>query len=175
MYDNFFLKNFGFNYGGYFSASLPFALGAFLYFYRKTISKWLENRTHFSLFNCTVIFVLNLALCSTISYLDVDYGWKVKIICTGMNMILSALMIMKLSQIKSNNKSLKVVDKFTGDLSYPVYVFHWAGACFASWIIYPAPEKNIITFLLGIVITVSFSLVVNVIINDKVELIRFKS
>lgn len=174
IYNNIALKELGFGYGSYLTASLPFSMGALLFFYKESMSKFFKNIPIINLPILIFIFILNLILCSTANFINLDYVWKINVVCTGLNLLLSAIMVIKLSNIKTQHKSIKAIDKLTGDLSYPVYIFHWTGACLASWLLFSNPDKGFSTFLLGITLTIIISLIVNKVINDKVELIRCK-
>ncbi|PTL99769.1 MAG: acyltransferase, partial [Bacteroidetes bacterium] len=65
----------------------------------------------------------------------------------------------------------KRTDRFLGDLSYPVYIFHWSGASLASWII-SSNDNKIWVFCLGLSLTILVSILVNKVVNDNIEKLR---
>jgi len=174
LYENIVLKIYGFGYGTFIAASLPFSLGAVLYFYTKDLSHILDKLKILTLPVCTTLFTLNLTVCVTINHMNIYGQWKYSILCAGLNLILSALMVVRLSVFRTQNPTLKYIDRVMGDLSYPVYLFHWAATCFAAWLVYEAPVKNTITFTLGLIITILISIVINKLVNEKIEVIRDK-
>jgi peptidoglycan/LPS O-acetylase OafA/YrhL len=174
LYENIVLKIYGFGYGTFIAASLPFSLGAVLYFYIKEISYFLDRLKLFTLPVCTILFAINLIICIIINLVNIDELWKYNLLCSGINLILSALMVIRLSVVRTQDPILKYIDRITGDLSYPVYLFHWAATCFAAWLVYEAPVKNTITFTLGLIITILISIVINKLVNEKIEVIRNK-
>jgi len=174
LYNNILLKQYGLDYGNFISASLPFSIGAMLFFHKNTIQNLLLKFHLFKLRTVTSLFTFNVIFCSTVVFIFPEQSWKIVILCKAVNLVLSAVMVIKLSETKSDTPLIKSIDKFTGDLSYPVYVFHWAAACFASWLLYTSPQKGPMAFTIGLVLTIVVSVIVNKFINDKIELLRRK-
>lgn len=98
------------------SSSLPFALGACLY--------WVNNRYSNVEFNfLRPIFIFLLFLLNAL--LSNSYGLVFKEISIYINYLLAVLMIYLLFNIKVNDK-FKKVDNYIGLYSYPIYISHYA-------------------------------------------------
>lgn len=173
LYKNLILTEFTFGYGSFLAASLPFSAGALVYYYKKGINTYLKtlkihNNLLISLFLCN-IFVAGFS-----GFTPPDYAWKIEYLCTGINLIISTLLTVNLSSIKSKKTTFTKMDRELGDLSYPIYVFHWGAACLASWLLYEEQVKDLSVFSLGLLITFFFSFAINILVNKRVEQIRNK-
>ena len=146
-------------YGTMLNASLPFSLGALLYYYHNIIHQFISARIKSYTPLIVALFVANLTLVSS-SALFPEVYWKVNFLGTWINLGLSILLITALLH-DGKRYFTKVVDKFWGDLSYPIYVFHFSGASIASWILYKEPILNMPVFVLSLLITIVISMFVN--------------
>lgn len=107
---------YGFSYGSLLYASLAFCLGAFIFHYQEQIYQ-LKQKVPFSDFflilGLTVAWVVSLLWITPISS---TLGFLV-------NTVIMFLLIICLMNSKS--RQLKNIDKILGDLSYPMYLFHY--------------------------------------------------
>ena len=163
-------------YGNVTSASLPFSIGAMIYWYKDEIMVVIRriSPAYFLIF--TTLFILNLVVITIAQILFPEEAWKFGTVGTYANLFLTTFLIVILLEDGRRFVSKKV-DKIMGDLSYPVYIFHWSAAAFASWLIYDDVRKGfnidgLMVFLLGCVITILVSLIVNKFVNDQIEVIR---
>ena len=155
-------------YGNVIQASLPFSIGAWIYHYQALVAKLIQiirGRTIVFLYSANIVFVV---LCQIFIP---DKAWFVSMLGTWVNLLLSALMTIVLFKFGGHYFSKKV-DRFFGDLSYPVYLFHWSSVALVSWVITDDMSKGLLVFLLGLGLTILVSMGVNKYINDYVEHIR---
>jgi peptidoglycan/LPS O-acetylase OafA/YrhL len=172
----FVFKNWVSGYGNIVSASLPFSIGAMLFYHKQNCYTVIKKISNHYIKIILVLFTLNLVIPSLSGIYLLDIHWKIAIIGTYLNLGLSSLLIIVLL---FNGKSLlnRDIDQFLGDLSYPVYIFHFSGALIASWLIFDSVESGLsingfITFLFGSLITIIVSVIVNITINKNIKRIR---
>lgn len=157
-------------------ASLPFSIGALIYFYKEEIFSLLERVKLTSPLLLTSIFSMNMLVVVMVHYLLPDWWWKIDYVGTLLNLLLSALMLVMLYKRGQEIFSPKV-DRFLGDFSYPIYLFHWTAAIFVAYLLYQSPIKGtsvsgLVVFSVALVVTLIVSYLVNVGVNDRIELIR---
>ena len=177
-YANIVKDELGLRYGNLFSASLPFSMGALIYHYRDVVRSSLLSVIFERKWPLTIFFYANVFLTAGGMMLFKEQAWKFQFVGTILNLPLSALLIIQLMDRNIQFCSPKM-DKLLGDLSYPVYIFHWTGAAFASWLLFGETQKGIttnglITFSAGLLITIVISLAVNKYINEIIEKVREK-
>jgi peptidoglycan/LPS O-acetylase OafA/YrhL len=90
---------------------------------------------------------------------------------TWSNIILSSFLTIYLFGLDKSSFSKKW-DKELGDLSYPIYIIHWSGALLASWLLSSDGVKTSFVFILGLLITLTISFVINRYVSESVEKIR---
>lgn len=149
------------------AAALPFGLGICLCHYKKTIEKLLLN-SHFkkSLLLIVLLYIANIGITiipPTHYILDTRY------LPYYMNMILSTILTLYLLQINKNKFSK--IDKYLGDLSYPIYLIHFtAGALIAyTYTI----DRGYPLFFFGLALTIAISIVELILIKNNSEKIRY--
>jgi peptidoglycan/LPS O-acetylase OafA/YrhL len=178
---NIYTGSFGTGYGNILSASLPFSIGAVIYYYQKELSLLLKKAAILP-FLVSLVFVINvIAVPAAESFLSPFYdthGWKLNLLVTWANIPLSALMTVLLFEVKSNNILVLKLDTRVGDYSYPLYIFHTAAACLASWIYlklgFESKSEYIVgVFLLALVITICVAELSEILINKKINKLRF--
>jgi peptidoglycan/LPS O-acetylase OafA/YrhL len=101
------------------AASLPFSTGAFIYHFRKELTKilgWMPNKI--------VVGILLFALLP-INWWIASQGNYVRDIGFYINYALCAFTIAYLVNVQLLNDGHLKVDKIIGDLSYPIYLFHY--------------------------------------------------
>jgi len=165
------------NYGNFLTASVPFSLGALLYYYQASVFNSLKKLPLFNLFIGS-LFIGNLALVSSSKFFAAEQWWKFDLIGSYLNLILSALVIIVLFNFKPQAQ-FKNVDKYFGDLSYPIYLLHWGVACFISWCFFSEPIKGISwngleVFSLSLFLTIVISTLINMLANEPIEALRRK-
>jgi peptidoglycan/LPS O-acetylase OafA/YrhL len=165
-------------YGNFLSASLPFSIGALTYHYKREIVTTCKKITVKYGGIAVLIFILNLIICSTSHNWAIEESWKVNLIGMYLNLLLSSIMIVFL-YYEGKTFFTRKIDRFYGDLSYPLYLFHWSAACFFSWLLIGEPIEgvstiNLIIFLGALLFTILLSLFVNFIVSVPVEKVRRK-
>ncbi|GAC10820.1 acyltransferase family protein [Paraglaciecola chathamensis] len=160
--------SFSTGYGNVLQAALPFSLGAWVYHYRKWVTS-VVYKIGMPLIVC--LYIGNIAIVVLCQVLIADKAWFVSLIGSWLNLGLSTLMTVLLFEQGSRFFSKKV-DRVLGDLSFPIYLFHWSGAALASWLITEDMSKGALVFTLGLLITVIISVLVNIYVNESIERIR---
>ena len=166
-----FTEHLGLGYGSLLSASLPFAMGACTYHYKEAIYEMItSSKLQIILVTC---FVANL-LIATNGHLIVQTSeaWKLGFICRLANLILSLFMTVLL--FKHDKALNNTFTRLLGDMSYPVYIFHWAGALLTAYLLNSGYNKplSIWVFLLGLILTLVISLITDRLIATPVEILR---
>ncbi|MGI9284680.1 MAG: acyltransferase family protein [Pseudomonadales bacterium] len=174
LFDNINSSSVRIGYGSILTGSLPFSMGAMIYYFKEEIRRITSN--HISLI--TAMYITNLVFTCASGLLLPEQHWKINLLGTYLNLILSGCVIVILyyDGIKAIPKH---IDQKMGDLSYPVYVFHFSGACLAVWLLPGEPTRGLgvegaAVFLVGSLITIFVSLVVNKHVNVQIEKIRNK-
>jgi len=117
-------------YFSVFAASLPFALGSVLYFYRdKVLQKLLGDTRNLSPYLPLLLLFL------------MAINWHIGFLLTRShelffytNIVLCALMLVVLSSYKSLPWLSKKADVYWGDFSYPIYLIHYQVALVVLYI-----------------------------------------
>ena len=144
LYTNLILKQFGLGYGTFICASLPFSAGALVFYYQERVSAIL-SKLRIGLLALVVVFALNTLIAGSTG-LAGEEGWKIAVLCSGLNLLLSFLLTVQLAKTKAKSTWLKKWDRELGDLSYPIYLFHWTAAALAAWLLYGSPDRTILVF-----------------------------
>ncbi|MFT2090403.1 acyltransferase family protein [Paraglaciecola sp. 2405UD69-4] len=178
--NNIFSGKLGTGYGNILDASLPFSIGALLFFYHQTLFSLAYKIPHGR--NLAIlVFILNVLLApitkAFVPELYQSHGWKIEVVSTWLNLPLSALMTILLFNIRSQNKTLKLIDIRLGDYSYPLYIFHTGAACLASWLYFKiglvsGPEHTLPVFLVALAITLGVSQLSENMVNNKINKLR---
>lgn len=158
-------------YSDFLSASLPFSIGALLYFYKNKIVSYTNGA--WALPTVISLFILNVYLSSLIIVMFPAHGWKIQYVSTIANLGLSVLLIPLLMNFKTQHKSK---DTFFGNLSYPIYIFHFTGSIVALNLmtaLYPELTGNrYIVFGVGLFMTILVCVGVNWLVDGKIENLR---
>ncbi len=170
----------GHRYGSIFAASLPFSLGALLFFKKEACYRFLKN-THLS--NPILIvslFTLNAFLFAlNAQYSPFRYSGTFEEIGKYSNIMLSLLTITALLY-RGDEIFNKKIDKFLGDFSYPVYLLHWQCALFAAYVLFSKPVHglgydSICNFLAALVLVLALSYMLIATIDKSIEKLRAKN
>lgn len=162
-------------YGNILSASLPFALGSMLYFYRDRAARIRRAATAGRGYLLFAVFFGNLAAAAVSPVVIPDQAWKIETLAILLNIPLSAAMVAYLAGFRSASGLWKTLDRIAGDLSYPVYIFHIPAACLAAWLLggYGTAAANPSAILvLGIAIALATSVLANLYVSRKIEVLR---
>ena len=167
LWTNFSMSQWGIGYGDIIVASLPFSLGALVYHYKPIVNDIINK---VGIVPILAMFTINILIVVVTHYVWSEKFWFFNAIGTWINLVLSGLMTILL--LEHGRKYLaKRTDRFLGDLSYPVYLFHWSGASLASWII-SSNDNRVWVFCLGLSLTILVSILVNKVVNDNIEKLR---
>ena len=159
-------------YGNLLTASLPFSLGATLYYYKDTLWCLLSKLSAQPTKWLTLLFTLNLVTCVLVN------SWKVGVVGTYINLLLTSILVVAI-YIEKAHFIGKQSDKFFGDLSYPIYLCHWSACCLVAWffndqIIVDAFYTNLVIFFSGLILAFVIAIMANKLVNDKVESVRYR-
>jgi peptidoglycan/LPS O-acetylase OafA/YrhL len=166
--------SYGIGYGNIFTASLPFSLGASIYFYKDAIHSVLRKLTGDNhLFFFSTIFLITLLVSAFSSQLfHPDIAWKVTLLLSVANLFNSAIMVVVLYHEKAESRQFRWLDRYLGDLSYPLYVFHWTAALWITFVAADLALSGINRFFLSLILAIAVSTVTNKYINERVESLR---
>jgi peptidoglycan/LPS O-acetylase OafA/YrhL len=168
LWTNVSIGKWGIGYGDIFIASLPFSIGALVYHYKSSVSGFINKIGVLPILSIFIINILTVVACH---YFWVDKFWFFNAVGTWVNLIFSGIVTILLLEHGRSYLSKKT-DRFLGDLSYPIYIFHWSGASLASWLITSDHSKGFWVFSLGLGLTILISIFVNKCVNDNVEKLR---
>ena len=121
-----------------------------------------------------IAYVTNLLVASLSPYFfSENLAWKVSFLASILNLMISALLTVHLFNI--DRTLSRTWNSALGNLSYPVYVFHWGGALIAATIFNDFNRENsIIIFSFGLVITLIISYLVEYNVSIKIEKLRLR-
>ena len=122
----------GIPYGTLLSASLPFSLGAFLYYLAPSVNRAINGKRTLGIVLASLVYVLNSGIPSFELPIALE-PWKIMMVTDYGNLVLSAILVLLLSGVTARSESLRLIDTKFGDLSYPIYVFHWFCACLITY------------------------------------------
>jgi peptidoglycan/LPS O-acetylase OafA/YrhL len=157
--------NFSYRYFTLPAASLPFSIGSLIFHLES------KKTTFKSQNNILLIMPLLLVNYFTSLFFEISatYGFYI-------NLFLVTCLIYNLSRIK--NHPLKILDNFLGNLSYPVYLLHYQCGIIA-FLTFDFFDMNIhkgdlVFFSLSLFLTLFLSYFVSILIENKIELLRYK-
>ncbi|GEK09924.1 acyltransferase family protein [Pseudoalteromonas peptidolytica] len=161
-----------YRYNFFFAGSLPFSIGAVIFHYHENFKKYeLENRV-VSLF---VLFLINIIVLLLLDLLEAFED------CLGLfyvlNYVISSLIIISLFNVKLGGKERIKIDKFLGDLSYPIYLSHWSVGMIVSYLLFLNPSQgrsaeNLIVFIVTVFVSCVLGWFSSTFIDKKVEKVR---
>lgn len=169
VYTFIFNLDYKYRYNAIFAGSLPFSLGALLFYYKESLVNYLNKGLSIILF----LYFLNIIL----SILLRNYSFFYLLV--SFNYLLSFILIGALLSYKPSI-NLKNFDVKVGDYSYPIYLFHWT-ACYLVVIVFDLTNLDDLTrlervaaFFGTLLISIVFSKVSNTIIDNNIQKIRSK-
>lgn len=169
FYTFIFNLDYKYRYNAIFAGSLPFSLGALLFYYKESLLTYLNKGLPIILF----LYFLNIILSILVRNHSFFY------IFASFNYLLSFILIGALLSYKPNI-NLKKFDAKVGDYSYPIYLFHWT-ACYLVVTTLNLISLDDLTrlervaaFLGTLLISIVFSKISNVTIDNNVQKVRLK-
>lgn len=163
-------------YATIFAGSLPFAIGAALYFYKSKIHGLLEKSFMASPY---VLFTLYLLNTLTFAYLKMTFNFDPYYLDIGkyLNMILTASIIVQLYYGGADIFSRKV-DKVLGDFSYPVYLLHWQIGLLMTYVLVQLNvdivQHSWLVLTAIILMTLLASYLLTILIDERIAKVRRK-
>jgi len=170
----------GHRYGSIFAASLPFSLGALLFFKKEEFYHFLKCIHLSNPILIVSLFALNAFLFTlNAHYSPFRYSGTLEEIGKYSNIMLSLLTIVALLY-RGKEIFSKQIDKFLGDFSYPVYLLHWQCALFASYVLFARPVHgleydSIYTFLAALALVLALSYILIATLDKNLEKARTKN
>jgi peptidoglycan/LPS O-acetylase OafA/YrhL len=149
------------------AASLPFSIGSAVYFLSKRTDikdlyfKW-------GLSSCS-LFVLLVGNCLVWMVLSEFIKGNVTEVGFYINIVLCFLLVYSIATGNNIYEFDRRIDKFIGDLSYPIYLLHWQTGLLTSFIIFGRPFYGF--SIRGLVVLAGSIIVVTVIALVFVQLI----
>lgn len=159
------------------SASLPFAIGSYLYYAdTKRMFSWL------SYFKITPLVLTALILFNFFAHYNYEeFSGLPVVFLSGfyLNIVLMMLLAMSLLEGGKYPFISKGKDRFLGDFSYPIYLTHWQSGILASVVIMGVPYRSGTVeggvVLIGtIVVALSISYLMIFLIDRPIERLREK-
>jgi peptidoglycan/LPS O-acetylase OafA/YrhL len=130
-------------YASVFGASLPFSLGALLYFYKNQIFFFMQRNNISNPWCLMGIYTFNAVTFSLNAHFEpFDNSLYLHEGGKYLNILLTMLVVISLffrgSEIFNRN-----TDKLIGAYSYPIYLIHWQCGLLASYILFDQPQKGL--------------------------------
>ena len=163
------------------AGSLPFSLGALIFFMTRTeiTNKTLKALTERPLF----LFFLMLSISAFASYLvSISYDYWFVEVLFYLSMIVSFLLVLSLARGKVLIKSIsRELDSKIGHFSYPVYLLHYQAAALASLILYGdmvllkrMEEFSLTLVILSLIFLFLLSYLTINLVDNRVEKLRLR-
>lgn len=150
------------------AASLPFSIGCCLFHCSDYLFRFLARFNSLKILYCAVfLYGLNYAAAH---YLPSFFR-----IFFYINLSTTAFLILSLfhhSKVADHKHSLfSKLDGRLGDLSYPIYLFHWQSAILTGYII-GFPNKSFNSFYFGLIASITLGLIEIRLLSGKINLLR---
>lgn len=161
------------------AASLPFSIGAALYFLSKQarITKFVKDRAPSSDFYLSILLI-NAAFSVALTKLEGDSA-HIREIGFYINLLVCFLLYLNIIHGRTLGVVNKFVDKILGDFSYPFYLLHWQVGLVASYLLFSKPLhefslNGLVNVLVSIILLFIVSLSLVVLIDRPIEALRAK-
>ena len=164
-------------YASVYGASLPFSLGALLYYYKEQIFNKLKHSFAISPVISLGLYIFNAFLFTMNDHYEIfQISEILKEVGKYTNLCLSLLVITSLHYNGSKIIS-KHMDKKIGDYSYPLYLIHWQCGLIASYLLFDTPVNGgsmdgLLVFGLAILISIFVSYLLIIGIDKNISNIR---
>jgi peptidoglycan/LPS O-acetylase OafA/YrhL len=126
------------------AASMPFAIGAMIYFWKRdgfSGGEYLAGRHH----QILAMWIANVAL-GYVGYalaMPDQISFWIREVCFYINIVLAAIYVMALLYNRAGMPGVnRHWDKIFGDYSYPIYIFHYAAGLIVSYLIFGVPHRG---------------------------------
>ena len=164
-------------YFSFAAASLPFSIGALIYFLSK--DEYIYNIYRRTNITSTILFVslflncfvwMGLSKYKMGAYVEIGFY---------LNIIICALLVYSLSKSDRIISINKKTDKIIGDFSYPIYLLHWQTGLIVSFTLYgeafhESSFRGWISLIFSLFLVITLSIVFKYSIERPVESIRRK-
>lgn len=144
------------------AASLPFSIGGLFYFCRAGLAN-LVRRPNMWLLPAVAAYLAN--------YLAALYlGKGLSVFFFYLSLVLTAAIIVLLMQPLSWPVSMQALDRFCGDLSYPIYLSHWQAGLVVAAVFRLEKGNALLLAALPLVFLTAWT--IKVAVEDQVERLR---
>lgn len=161
------------------AASLPFSIGAALYFLSKhgAITNFFKTYSPSSDFYLSILLI-NAAFSVALTKLNGDSA-SIGDIAFYINLLVCFLLYLNIINGRTLGVVNKFVDKLLGDLSYPFYLLHWQVGLVASYFLFSKPLhefslNGLISVSASIILLFVISLGLIALIDKPIQLLRAK-
>lgn len=169
--------NYKYRYNIILAGTLPFSLGAMIFhYYEKGIVSIFKLKSNKSFLILACFFVINAAFAAIIHKLE-HFNFLMSL-SFYLNFLINCTIIINLisGDIPYISKS---VDRKIGNMSYPIYLFHWQAGFIASMVIWGAPIRgmnmqSIISLFPAVALCILISFFIEKYIDIPIEKIRKK-
>jgi len=154
------------------AASLPFATGAFIFHYKDALLKNFKSSSE----NIQNFLPVALFAITLINWWLGDLTGYARSVCFYLNYVFCSLMVLFLSSKSALSFIPPKVDKWIGDLSYPIYVIHYQVGLLTLAVLdnfgfsYKRPDIHVLLFSLPVIILAAWLLAICV--EKPIEHIR---
>jgi len=169
--------NEGYRYGFLLAPSLPFSLGALLFFYKLEVFTFIKKLRISSPITMVCIYIANAMFFTLNSYyLPFSFSEYLGGIGKYFNIVLSLFVVASLFY-RGEDFLSKRFDKIIGDYSYPIYLGHWQAGLLASFLLYSSPStdlsvESVHVFLVALIIISVVSYILINTVDKNISLIR---
>jgi len=157
------------------AASLPFSIGALIFHYREIIlpklRRFADTR---SLVILLILFTFNSIAAGGFKLLG--FPLFLQSLCFYANLVLNVAVI----SILAGRPKLPIseaLDKWIGDFSYPLYLFHWQAGMFVSFLFFQEPQRGpnlngLLCFVGALILCAVVSYLIIRFVDRPVEMLR---
>ena len=160
------------------AGSLPFSIGASIYFYSKGIvTNRILSSIKFPALLLFVLLIINAVIGLVIFHVPNSQIFQEFAFYT--NLVIGSLLVYKIASGDNIFRLKEKIDKFIGDFSYPIYLLHWQTGLLVSFSLFGKPLHKLSTrglesFGISIVIVFLISWLLIVLVDKPVQKIRKK-
>lgn len=157
------------------AASLPFSIGALIFHYKEMILPKLKRYSDIRTLTILItLFTLNSIAAGGFKLLS--FPLFLQSLCFYSNLILNVLVI----SILAGRPKLPIseaLDKWIGDFSYPLYLFHWQAGMLVSFLVFQEPQRGpnlngFVCFLGALIVCAVVSYLLIRFVDRPVEMLR---
>ncbi|MEZ5556088.1 acyltransferase family protein [Haliea sp.] len=153
-------------YFSFAAASLPFSTGALIFFQRHRFRAFVIRNQVSILATLSLCFILNSFFVNFLVWKNIGFY---------LSFVICSFLVLALSFVDLQG-SAKVIDKWVGDLSYPIYLMHFQVGflciAFFQLIGFSADLSSPVPFLIAVIVTLAVSQVVVVALQSPIDRVR---